>query len=187
VWLSTDARRLWHGRSVLDAGHESAGLGQCRLSAVFAIMLIGSLAIIPLPYLAAYVRILRYMYSKAEDLSELVSNVTSDTEFWRHMEPAEYVVSNGWTAWHPRGDDWCTNELWSDIVPVAYFRKGTENSLVIPIDWEHFLAWNIPPVCFVPGQCLPFHGPDTSTFTIKRVSRLIGRQHWSVVRADLNI
>jgi hypothetical protein len=162
-------------------------LGQSARNAMFASTLIGSLAMIPLPYLSAHLRLLRHLYSKAADLSELVSIVTSETEVPHHLEPAEYDTSDRWTAWHPKEDQWKADRYWIGIVPVAYLRQGTELSLIVPVDWEHFLAWKIPAGSAVPGCDLPFKGPGETAFTVKTVHRVIGRQGWSVVRADMKI
>jgi hypothetical protein len=158
--------------------------GEPARIAVLGAMVVGSLAVLILPYLAARLRFARCLYSRSSQLAELVSLVRSET-VEQHLEAADYDARDGWSAWHPRGDDWQRDKLWRGLVPVAYLRRGFGPSVVVPMDWEHFLAWRLP-VDLEPGKCFPFCGPGETTFVVKAVHKLLGRQGWSVVRADMD-
>lgn len=162
------------------------GLGWVGRFSLFAVMLTCSLALLTLPYLSAYLRLKWFLYFKAAELMRLVSIVSSTEGVRQHLEPADFDVFDGidgWTAWHPRKEGWNEEPLWSGLTPVVYLHQDTEISFIVPVDFEHFLAWKLPSGSVTPGNLMPI-GPRCST---KAVSDLRGREGWSVVHADIDI
>lgn len=84
-------------------------------------------------------------------------------------------------ARHPRGDDW-----WPDVVPVAYLLPDTMSSIIFPIDFTSFVAWRLPSEFVRSGELLPFEGPSGSTFKLRKVTRVRGCPHWTLLRTDPN-
>lgn len=148
-------------------------------------MLAGSLTMIAWPYLSAHLRFRGHLYSKAAELSELIAIVTSETEVSHELEHAEYNTSDGWTAWHPREEKWHANDYWTGVIPVVYLLKETASSVIVPVDWEHFLAWKLPTGCALPGLRLPVCGPGETAFLVNAVHELRGRPGWSVITTDM--
>ena len=175
------------GASFLLLQQNPFGLGQLLRTILFATMLIGSLGLLLLPYVCARVRFRRYLVSKAAEFSKLASLCQSEEETLRQLEPANYHTDDKWTAWHPKMNIWKQDECWADIVPVVYLRREPVPSLIVPVDWQHFLAWNFPSESCIPGQCLPVHGPGVATFSINATYKLPGRPGWSVVSAALDV
>lgn len=153
--------------------------------AVFAAMLVGSLAIFSFPCISSYIRFRRFLDSKAVELTGLVSLVTSVKDISHHFEPAEYETSAEWSAWHPMEDEWQESECWTEIIPVVYICQKTALSLIVPVDWEHFLVWGLPLGSVEPGRHLPVYGPGKTAFLVKTIHELRGQPGWSVVSADM--
>jgi hypothetical protein len=150
---------------------------------LFAAMLTSSLALLAMPQLSAHLRLQRLLDSKAAGLTQLVAALSSEEGVRQHLEPAEHPFAgvDGWPAWHPKQEQWEGNRLWSDLVPVIYRRQETETSLIIPMDFEHFLAWKLPAEIATPGTWMPIW----PRFSVKSARDLRGRKGWSVVKADL--
>ena len=152
--------------------------------ALFAIMLTCSLALFALPHFAASFRFKTFIYRKVTELEELVSIFSSNEGIWKNLEPAKkdaFGGVDGWSAWHPIGERWNEEPIWGGLVPLNYLHQGTETSFIIPIDFEHFLAWKFPEGIATPGNSMPIR-PHCS---IREVKELRGRKGWSVVQADI--
>jgi len=164
----------------------SWGFGWNAKSIVFSFMLISSLALFALPHLSVHFRLKRFLYFKAEELTNLVSIVSSKEGIRQHLEPAEFDSfhgEDGWTAWHPSEEGWNENPLWEGLVPVVYMHQEAEPSLIVPVDWEYFLVWKLPSGSITPGNLMPI----CPCFTVKAVHNLRGREGWSVVQADMEV
>ena len=163
------------------------GVGQFSRTIAFGTMLIGSLGLLSFPHVVAQVRFRRRLFLKASELSKLASLWASEDEALRQLESADYHTDGGWTAWHPHESNWQQDKCWAGIVPVVYLRREPVSSLIVPVDWEYFLAWNLPIETVIRGHCLPVHGPGQTTFNIDAAYELKGRPGWSVIRAQLEI
>ena len=147
-------------------------------------MLATSLAIPALPHLAARIRFQRFLSYVSDELTELVSAISSEEEIRRQLEPATgglFDGEDGWTAWHPTGDYWEKNSFWNDLIPVVYLHREAEPSLIIPVDFSSFLAWSLPPGSFASGDLLPLR-PRCS---VTAMHDLPGREGWMVIEAEL--
>lgn len=153
---------------------------------LLAIMLAGAIALFRLPFLFGYLRFQRFVYSKTASLADLLRVAESATEIHRHLDDAGYATQGGWTAWHPNQHDFDHNSLWSGIVPVAYLRQGSRPSVVVPVDFCRFLAWNFPADLKV-GEELPFTGPGDTRFFATAMRKLRGRFGWSIIYADMEV
>jgi hypothetical protein len=148
---------------------------------MLAAMLAGSLALVALPFLAARLRFLQFVYSKTAQLAELVAVANSGSEVQHHLDVAKYETRCGWTAWHPKQQDFERNPLWSEMVPVIFLLQGIRPSVVVPIDFTYFLAWNLPGEV-QPGEPLPCWG----NFLVETVHKIPWRSGWSVVCAEMD-
>ena len=153
-------------------------------TAVFGAMLIGSLVMIPWIFVADSLRRQRQFRSKATQLTRLVALVGAEPDLAQHLEPAGYDSDDSWTAWHPRLHNW-HEDYWTGIVPVLYVRQREYPTIVVPLDWRVFLAWNLPAGIALPGRDLPFHGPGGSSFRVRSAYGLKYRPGWTVINADL--
>ncbi len=155
-------------------------------ASLFAAMITFSIATLVMPHLSAHVRLWRFLNFKATELSDLVSVLSTNEGVYCSLEPAEQGVfdgADGWTAWHPRAEEWKENPLWSGLVPVVYLYQSTATSLIVPVDFEHFLAWKLPDGGIMPGKLMPFW----PSCLVKAVRRLRGCEGWSIVHAELQI
>jgi len=161
-------------------------LGWLERTSLFAAMLIGSLALFAMPHLSANLRLKSFLYFKSAELMTLVSSVSSKEGIRQHLEPAKLDMFNGvdgWTAWHPLEEGWNGEPLWAGLTPVIYLHQDKETSLIVTVDFEHFLAWKLPRGSVTPGHPMPI----CPRCSVKTVSDLRGREGWSVVHADLDI
>ena len=128
---------------------------------------------------------MRLLYSKAAELSELVAIVSSEQGIQQHLEPDElgaFGGHDGWTAWHPRQEHFEDNPLWAGLVPVIYLHQEKGTSVIVPVDWEHLLAWKLPQGSILLGKLLPI----SPRFSAKNLHELRGCEGWSVVQADMD-
>lgn len=116
----------------------------------------------------------RFVYSKTAHFSDLLRVAESETETQRQLVDAGYATQGGWTAWHPNQHDFDHNSLWCGLVPVAYLWRGGHPSVVVPVDYRCFLAWNLPADVKI-GKELPFTGPCDSKFFVTAMRKLVGR------------
>lgn len=166
--------------------HNPWSFGVRGKATLFATMLACSLALFAMPHLSAKLRLKSFLYFKATELEELVSIVSSNEGIRKNLEPAEmdaFDGTNGWSAWHPLDERWSEGPIWEGLVPLIYLHQDTETSFIIPVDFEHFLAWKLPEGSVTPGSLMPIR-PNCSVMT---VSELRGRKGWSVVQADIDI
>lgn len=166
--------------------HNPWGFGWVGKASAFAIMLTCSLALFAMPYFSAKLRLRTFLYHKATELEKLVSIVSSDRGIRQNFEPAEmdaFDGADGWSAWHPRIEGWSEEPIWAGLVPLIYLHQDTETSFIIPVDFEHFLAWKLPEGSVTPGNLMPIR-PNCSVMTVNELSGLKG---WSVVQADIDI
>ena len=153
---------------------------------LFATMLTCSIALLAMPHLSAYLRLKYFLNYKAAELTELVSKLSTSDGLRQHLEPAEqgaFGGVDGWTAWHPRQEVWNEEPFWAGLTPVVYLHQHAEISLIVPVDFEHFLAWKLPDGSVTPGKFMPI----LPRCTVKAVSCLSGREGWSVVHADMEL
>lgn len=150
-----------------------------------AIMLAGSIGMFALPHLTAKLRFQQLLQSKAAELSKLSPLLSSEEQFARNFEPAKYHTNHGWTAWHPTNSQWEHDPVWTDVVPVVYMRREPELSFAVPVDWSHFLAWNLPASSLIAGEALPMLGPHTTCFKIRSACGLRSQPNWSAIQVDL--
>lgn len=161
------------------------GLRTTSRSIAFGAMSAGAIGLLSLPHLVAKVRFKTFLRSKAAELSKLTSLLAAEERFPQNFEPAGYRTEADWTAWHPNQANWENDPLWTGVVPVVYLRREPTFSWVVPVDWTHFLAWNLPVSSLSRGRCLPMLGPHTTAFTIEAAYELRSRPNWSVIRVDL--
>lgn len=90
---------------------------------------------------------------------------------------AEYPTQKGWLACHPRG----ASPWWPGVVPVAYFRRDGQTCVMFPVDWETFVAWQLPSDFSGPGEDLPFEGPHGTTFRLKKTAPLRASAQWTLL------
>ncbi len=162
------------------------GLGRLGRASLFVGLFTCSIAILALPHLSACFRLRRFLRFKAAELAELVASLSSNEGVRRHLEPAaldRFSGVDGWTAWHPRNERWNEEPFCAGLTPVVYLHQGTETSLIVPVDFEYFLAWKLPDGSVTPGKLMPIRPPCF----VKSVSGLRRREGWSVVRANLEI
>lgn len=153
---------------------------------VFAAMLVCSIAISAMPHLTAYFRLRHFLHFKAAELTNLALNLSSSEGVRQHLEPADnraFRGVEGWTAWHPRQERWHEEACWTGLVPLAYLHQDQQTSLIVPVDFEYFLAWNLPQGSVLPGKLMPIY----PRCYVKAVRDLPGYEGWSVVRADMEI
>lgn len=161
------------------------GSGQATRWTMLAAMLAGSLGMLALPSLAARFRFLQLLYSKTAQLTGLVAIAKSESDVGNNFDVAAYDTLSGWTAWHPKQQEFQGNTLWSGMIPAIYLRQGIQPVVVIPIDFKYFLAWKFP-YEVRPGEWLPFSGPGQTKFLVKTIHNIPGRRGWSVVRTEMN-
>ena len=162
------------------------GFGWIVRNTIFGFMLCSSLALFAMPRLSVHLRLKRFLYFKAAELAELVSIISSEEGVRQHLEPAELDVFDGvdgWTAWHPCEDEWNEDPIWVGLTPVIYLHQNAGPSLIVPVDFEHFLAWQLPAGSVAPGNLMPI----CPHFSVKMVYDLRGRDGWSVVQADMEL
>lgn len=161
------------------------GLEALSLRTFFAVMLAGAIGLLSLPHLTARFRFQEFLRRKAAELSNLSPLLSSEEQFARNFEPAKYHTNHGWTAWHPTNSQWEHDPVWTDVVPVVYMRREPELSFAVPVDWSHFLAWNLPASSLIAGQALPMLGPHTTGFKIRLAYGLRSQPNWSAIQVDL--
>lgn len=161
-------------------------LEQLIRGGVLTAMLAGAIAIFRLPHLLAFLRFQRFVYSKTARLADLLRVTESETEIHRQLVDAGYATQGGWTAWHPNQHDFDHNSLWRGLVPVAYLWRGSRPSVVVPVDYRCFLAWNLP-ADLKAGEELPFTGPGDTRFFVTAMRKLVGRFGWSIIYADMEV
>jgi hypothetical protein len=151
---------------------------------LLASMLVGTVILVPLPQIADRLRFLRMIYSKTAALTNQFSLGNWQPEMQDQWDNADYETSQSWTAWHPRLEDFEHDHVWSDLVPVIYLQQGTEESIVVPSNWEYFLAWKWPGDTRINAP-LPFTGPGNTRFFMKSLRQIPGRPGWLLVRAEM--
>ncbi len=149
------------------------------------LMLAASLSLMPWIHLAARNRWLLGVRSAARQLTDLVERVTADDEFLHSLNPAPYETQQPWTAWHPSQDQYSSGLFPKEIVPVVYVCREAVRSVLLPIDWQTFLAWSIPKELRPPGSDLPFQGPFESSFRVKSIRNLRGCPGWCLVKTEM--
>ncbi len=152
---------------------------------LFAVML--SVSILPVPwiYVAHRLRWQRMIRATAIRLAGIVERTTVDSDLSQAFDPAVYKTEEPWTAWHPKQGEWKANKLWDGLVPVVYLHNGPDRSALFPIDWEIFLAWNIPGNCVRINSDLLVHGALESSFRVESVEELRGCPNWWLVRTEM--
>jgi hypothetical protein len=158
--------------------------GQSIRGTVLGTMLVGSLLLFAMPRLSVYLRLKKFLYFKAAELTNLVSIVSSKEGVRQHLKPSELDLfhgHDGWTAWHPSEEAWNENPLWAGLVPLVYLHQDAEPSLIVTVDGVLFLAWNLPCGSVTPGKLMPI----CPLRSVKAVHNLRGRVGWSVVQAEL--
>ncbi|TWT77542.1 hypothetical protein Pla123a_22030 [Posidoniimonas polymericola] len=169
-----------------NAWQNPLDLGWLARASLWALMVACSVALVATPSLWARHRLLRFAHYKAEELRELVSQVSTKEDIDLHLEPAELATFggvDGWTAWHPLKTDWSERPVWAGLTPVVYLRESAETSLIVPVDFTAFLAWKLPRGAVAPGRWMPIF-PRCS---VKSVSRVPGREGWSLIHAELDV
>lgn len=174
--------------SVLMLQQNAWGLGWAARTSLFAVMLACSIALFAMPHVAAHIRLRRFLYQKATELIRLASMLSTDDGICRRLESVSQGTEafggvDGWSAWHPRHEEWSEESFWSGLVLVVYLNRDGETSLIFPVDFGHFLAWNLPDGSVTPGELMPIRPRCIAT----EVRELQGLNGWSVVRADLCI
>jgi hypothetical protein len=155
---------------------------------VLVAMIVASCAPIPWIYIANHLRWRRHIRSTALRLSDFAKRITADSDLAKMLDRADYNTDEPWTAWHPSQNDWKSgdsNRLWDGLIPVVYVRNDSLRSALFPIDWETFLAWNIPADCARINNDLPVHGALDSSFRVESVQLLRGCLNWCLVRTEM--
>lgn len=152
---------------------------------VFAAMIAGSVAVFPWIYVAERFRWRRKLRSTARQLSDFAERLVTDSDFAETLRRADYDTKAPWTAWHPNQEQWEAKQFFQGVVPVAYVRNDSIQSVLFPVDWQTFLAWHLPPNVIAPGRDLPFHGALESSFRVKSVTRLRGCPDWNVIATEM--
>jgi hypothetical protein len=155
---------------------------------VAAIMLVASFAAIPWIYVAHRLRWQRRIHWTASQLSEFITRITAAPDLEHTLQRADYDTDAPWTAWHPNQKDWQSDadrDLWSGLVPVVYVRNAPPRAALFPIDWEMFLAWNVPIEVSEVNKNLPIHGPCDSSFCVESVKQVRGCPNWSLITTEI--
>lgn len=160
-------------------------LGPTSLRLITFVMSLGAICLIAVPEMTSRTRTFLLLRRAASNLLEFVPVATSRIEMEDLLVPAGYTTRDGWSSWHPKDEDWTSKTYWKDLVPVAYLQIESVASVIVSVDFSHFLAWNISKEEIFPGARLPFYGPGRSSFLVTSVYKLIGRRGWTVVRAEL--
>ncbi|MCA9178801.1 MAG: hypothetical protein KDB14_30270 [Planctomycetales bacterium] len=159
-------------------------IGPAAQRALLALMLFVSILPVPWIYVAHRLRCRRNILAIAKRLSGVAERATGDPRLC--FELADYETEEPWTAWHPTQGEWKANGLWDGLVPVVYLcNDGDRSAAVFSIDWETFLAWNIPSNCIRKNNDLPVHGPLESSFRVAAAQKLRGCPNWWLVRAEM--
>jgi hypothetical protein len=151
---------------------------------VSAALVAASFTPIPCIYFAHQFRWLHQVRCAALRLSDLVESVTADADLGQILVRADYETKEPWTAWHPTLERWRADELWRGLVPVLYLRKDSR-SILVPIEPEAFLAWNIASDCVRINTDLPVRGAFNSSYCVKSVEAIRGRPNWWLVRTEM--
>jgi hypothetical protein len=152
---------------------------------MFAVLLAASLTPIPWIYIAHRLRWQRRIRATVPGLVRFLEGTAIDSALAQTLDRADYNTDAPWTAWHPKHDEWESNEMWDALLPVVYLRNDPGRSALFPIDWETFLAWNIPADCVRINSDLPVHGAFDSSFRVESVQQLRGCPNWWLVRTEI--
>ena len=164
--------------------HNPWDLGWLGRTSLFGIMLGFSITLLAMPHLSTHLRLKQFLNCKATELSQLVPEVSTVDGIRQYLEPAEldtFDGEDGWTAWHPCRETWDKDPFWEGLTPVVYLYQYPAASLIVPVDFEHFLAWRLPAGSVTPGECMPIW----PRFSVRTVSCLPGCEGWSIIRANM--
>jgi hypothetical protein len=146
---------------------------------VFAVMTAMGICLVPWIKIASRLRFQRKLRSTAVALTPVAQQLAATADISSVLDEARYATAPNWSAWHPK-----SAKDWPVVVPVAYVHAPPSATVLFPLDWECFLAWNLLDQLPTLGSALPFHGPCDSTFLLRRVTPLRGVDNWSLVYAE---
>lgn len=160
-------------------------LGRATLVGVFALLLVGAFAPIPWINLAHRLRLEQRLRTTALRLTNIIDRVAAKCDLPESLRRADYSCDESWSGWHPKTDEMQSNQWWEGILPIVYVWNESITSAVFPVDFETWLAWNVPARLFQINSEFPFHGPHHLSFRVKSRRELRGLSHWTVIETKI--
>ena len=157
-------------------------------AATLGFMILSAFAVVSLIPAKRYLRWKRQVLLAVTKLTGFMKRVTTDSDIEQSMERADYATLPPWTAWHPIKSDFKTQQaqgLWDGLVPVVYLRQAPTPLVLVPVNFETFLAWGSITDFTRVGESLPFCGPGGVAFRLISAKKLRNWENWCVVIAEM--